>query len=71
MENVSAAVLLEGGAALEGSWPALAAWFREHDFEEHEVPRTDGNVKVWVPKPQPGARVDDETGLPCASRPRT
>ena len=71
-ENVSAALLLEGGAALERSWPALAAWFREHDFEEHEVPRAGGNVKVWVPKPEPGARTDEETGLPCAvSRPRT
>jgi hypothetical protein len=71
-ENVSAALLLEGGAALEGSWPALAAWFREHDFEEHEVPRAGGNVKVWVPKAEPGARIDNDTGLPCAvSRPRT
>ena len=65
MENVSAALLLEGAAALEGSWPELAAWFREHGFEEHEVPRISGIVKVWLPKAAPGTRVDEETGLPC------
>ena len=70
MEDVSAALLLEGAAALEGSWPGLAAWFREHGFEEHEVPRVSGSVKVWLPKAAPGARVDEETGLPCGgSRP--
>jgi len=67
-EHVSAALLLEGAAALEGSWPPLAAWFRDHGFEEHEVPRVSGSVKVWLPKAAPGARVDEETGLPCGSR---
>jgi hypothetical protein len=64
-EDVSAALLLEGGAMLDGSWPPLAAWFREHRFEEHEVPRAGGGVKVWLPSPSPTAGVDQETGLPC------
>ena len=64
-EDVSAALLLEGGAMLEGSWPPLAAWFREHRFEEHEVPRAGGGVKVWLPRSPATAGVDQETGLPC------
>ena len=64
-EKVSAALLLEGGAVLEGSWPPLAAWFRDHGFEAHEVPRVSGDVKVWLPRADPASRVDAETGLPC------
>ena len=64
-ENVSAALLLEGRGSFENSWPELAAWFREHGFEEHDVPRVGDVVKVWLPKAPTGATRDEATGLPC------
>ena len=78
-EHVSAALLLEGPAAFERSWPELAAWFREHGFEEHSVPRSGDVVRVWLPTEASAASVDDDTGLPCTgsripspeSRPRS
>jgi len=66
-EHVSAALLLEGRGSFESSWPELAAWFREHGFEEHDVPRVGDVVKVWLPKVPAGAAVDEATGLPCAN----
>jgi len=64
-ENVSAAVLLEGSSAFERSWPTLAEWFRARGFEEHQAPRADPGVTVWLPKVESASRVDEETGLPC------
>ena len=64
-EHVSAVLLLEGSDAFERSWPELAAWFREHGFEEHDVPRAGGGVNIWLPRPAASAHVDDVTGLPC------
>ena len=64
-EHVSAALLLEGSGAFERSWPELAAWFREHGFEEHDIPRAGGGVNIWLPRPAASAHVDDVTGLPC------
>jgi hypothetical protein len=64
-ERVSAALLLEGSAAFERSWPELAAWFRDHGFEPHDVPRAGEGVVVWVRRPAASAGVDEETGLPC------
>jgi len=78
-EDVSAAVLLEGRASFEQSWPELAAWFREHGFEEHDAPRVGESVKVWLPTSAAATPIDAETGLPCSesripnpdSRPRS
>jgi hypothetical protein len=62
-EDVSAAVLLEGSAVFERSWPPLADWFHAHGFEEHQVPRA--GVTVWLPHAASSSRIDDQTGLPC------
>jgi hypothetical protein len=64
-EDVSAVLLLEGTAAFERSWPELAAWFREHGFEEYDASRGGETVKVWLPKPGRETRTDEGTGLPC------
>ena len=64
-ENVAAAVLLEGSDTFTRSWPELAAWFRAHGFEEHQVPRVGDTVRVWLPRSGVASVVDEETGLPC------
>jgi hypothetical protein len=66
-EDVSAALLLEGSAVFERSWPELAAWFRSHGFVEHDVPRAGESVEVWLPRSAGSLDVDEATGLPCAS----
>ena len=71
--------LHEGRASFEQSWPELAAWFREHGFEEHDAPRVGESVKVWLPTSAAATPIDAETGLPCSesripnpdSRPRS
>jgi hypothetical protein len=64
-ENVSAVVLLEGADAFEQSWPALAAWFREHRFERHDAARLGEEITLWLPPSDALSRADVETGLPC------
>jgi hypothetical protein len=64
-EPVAAAVLLEGTAPFERSWPDLAAWFRARGFEDHAVARAGDVVRVWLPKPPSGVGFDEATGLPC------
>jgi dolichyl-phosphate-mannose-protein mannosyltransferase len=63
-ENVSAVVLLEDVEVFDRSWPELAAWFREHRFEQHDTSRV-GDVKVWLAPPNAATRIDSDTGLPC------
>jgi hypothetical protein len=64
-EDVSAVLLLEGTAVFERSWPELAAWFREHGFEEYDASRGGEIVKVWLPRPGRETGTDEGTGLPC------
>ena len=49
-ERVCAAVLLEGTASFERSWPDLAAWFRARGFEEYAFPGDDV-TRIWLPLP--------------------
>jgi hypothetical protein len=54
-EQVSAAVLLEGTAPFERSWPDLATWFRGRGFAEYAFPGED-EVRIWlVSKPPCGS----------------
>jgi hypothetical protein len=64
-ESVSAVVLLEDAEVFEHSWPELAAWFREHRFEQHDASRVGDAVTVWLAPGNAAARIDGDTGLPC------
>jgi Dolichyl-phosphate-mannose-protein mannosyltransferase len=64
-ENVSAVVLLEGPDVFEQSWPELAAWFRDHQFERYDSARLGDELTLWLTPSDGSSRVDVETGLPC------
>lgn len=55
-EQVAAAVLLEGTASFERSWPDLAAWFRERGFQEYAFPGV-ADVRIGLPAPADATRV--------------
>ena len=64
-EPVAAAVLLEGSRAFEAAWPELAAWFRDHGFDEYGFPGV-GDLRIWLPQPTVPP-IDDVTRGPCGS----
>jgi hypothetical protein len=63
-ERVGIVVSLEGAAVTAEEWPAIAAHFRDRDFQQFPMRAVGPTVDVWLPPGRTGAP-DAETGLPC------